>query len=67
MSGGVLAEKDVPLRDVIKYDIKRGKWSTCPPLLFANVNHSSCCLDGKLYLFFGQVKGKIKKMDTMIS
>ena len=65
-SGGVLAEKLNPLRDVIMYNIKRGEWSHCPPLCYANYNHLSCCVNGKVYLFFGQYKGEEDNIETMI-
>ena len=46
----------------MKYDIKRNIWSACPKRftlhghMNENVtyNHCSLCVNGKLYLFFGQ-------------
>ena len=63
----MLAETFTPNRDVIKYDLKRGEWSVCPPLVYENYNHLSCCVNGKIYLFFGQYKGIEGDIETMIT
>ena len=65
--GGETAESPKQYDDVIKYDIGAGKWSTCPSRMYAYINHSSLCVNGKLYLFFGQYKGRKKKISTLIS
>ena len=58
--GGIYAECEIeeakPLKEVIKYDIKQDEWSTCPDLQYEYINHSSVCINGNVYLFFGHSK-----------
>ena len=61
-----MAETFTPNRDVIKYDIKRDKWSACPPLVYENYNHVSCCVNGKIYLFFGQYRGNEGDLENVM-
>ena len=35
------------------YDIYRDSWTICPSRLVNGANHSSICLNGKLFIFFG--------------
>ena len=67
ISGGAVAEFPKPLGEVIKYDIEANKWSTCPKLLYDYINHSSLCVNGKLYHFFGQYVGDRDGITTLIS
>ena len=46
----------------MKYDIERNSWSECPKRFterghtseYTTYNNSSLCVNGKLYLFFGE-------------
>ena len=70
LSGGLCVREMMSrsvVYEVLMYDIKRNKWSHCPgrkgrflhenTLLVENesTNHSSVCLNGKIFLFFGEL------------
>ena len=38
------------------YNIEEKEWTNCPDLKYAYINHSSVCVNGKVYLFYGQSK-----------
>ena len=46
-----------PMNNVQMYDIERDIWSECPQRLKQNSYHSSLCVNGKLFIFFGSYGG----------
>ena len=66
VSGGAVAEFPRPKGEVIKYNIAARKWSTCPNLIYRYINHSSLCVNGKLYHFFGQYEGLRGELHCLI-
>ena len=64
LTGGYLIKEyatRIVVREVSKYDIKRNYWSQCTSrrgdIVDGHItnNHSTVCLNGKLYLFFGEL------------
>ena len=58
LSGGIPAGAMYCVNDdCIMYDIQRDTWSAMPERWHEGANHSSVCLNGKLYIFFGSHGG----------
>ena len=46
-----------PRSDVQMYDIEHDSWKQCPERPNSGANHSSLCLKGKFYIFYGSHGG----------
>ena len=49
--------------NVLMYDIQNDSWSNCPQRKQAGGNHNSFCMNGKLYIVFGDT-GDTRRIPT---
>ena len=53
VTGGIIEQKSQHLFSSHRYDLQGAKWETLPNMKVHREGHSSCSIDGNLYVFCG--------------